>query len=113
MGEVWKAQHCKTKQLVALKLPQDKLGDQADKVLFALQEAAAQIKTGGVDGIVQSLDWSPKIVRGMTDAEVRQMLGGGTEFNVLDITGDWAWGQVGEDGFVGYLPMSMLEERRD
>jgi hypothetical protein len=42
------------------------------------------------------------------DAEVREMLGGGAVFNVLDITGDWAWGQVGEDGFVGYLPMEAL-----
>lgn len=42
------------------------------------------------------------------DAEVRQMLGGGTLFNVLDLTGDWAWGQVGEDGFVGYLPIAAL-----
>jgi Bacterial dipeptidyl-peptidase Sh3 domain len=46
------------------------------------------------------------------DAEVRQTLGGGTVFNVLDLTGDWAWGQVGEDGFVGYLPIAALEERR-
>jgi hypothetical protein len=46
------------------------------------------------------------------DAEVRETLAGGTEFNVLDITGGWAWGQVGEDGFVGYLPMDRLEERR-
>lgn len=45
-------------------------------------------------------------------AEVREALGGGTKFNVLDITGDWAWGQVGEDGFVGYLPVAALEERR-
>lgn len=46
------------------------------------------------------------------DSEVRQELGGGTPFNVLDITGGWAWGQVGEDGFVGYLPVEALEERR-
>jgi len=46
------------------------------------------------------------------DAEVREVLGGGTLFNVLDITGGWAWGQVGEDGFVGYLPVEALEERR-
>lgn len=43
------------------------------------------------------------------DAEVREVLGGGAVFNVLDIAGDWAWGQVGEDGFVGYLPLSALE----
>ena len=46
------------------------------------------------------------------DAEVHEVLGGGAVFNVLDITGGWAWGQVGEDGFVGYLPLEALEERR-
>jgi hypothetical protein len=46
------------------------------------------------------------------DAEVREVLDQGTVFNVLDIAGGWAWGQVGEDGFVGYLPMDVLEERR-
>jgi len=32
----------------------------------------------------------------------------GSTFNVLDISGNWAWGQVGEDGAVGYLPMTAL-----
>lgn len=45
-------------------------------------------------------------------AEVREALAGGTLFNVLDITGGWAWGQVGDDGFVGYLPVEALQERR-
>jgi Bacterial dipeptidyl-peptidase Sh3 domain len=45
------------------------------------------------------------------DAEVREVLAAGTLFNVLDIAGGWAWGQVGEDGFVGYLPMDALEEQ--
>ncbi len=45
-------------------------------------------------------------------AEVRTALTGGTVFNVLDMTGGWAWGQVGEDGFVGYLPLTALELRR-
>jgi Bacterial dipeptidyl-peptidase Sh3 domain len=45
-------------------------------------------------------------------SEVREELSEGAVFNVLDIAGGWAWGQVGEDGFVGYLPMSVLEERR-
>jgi hypothetical protein len=40
---------------------------------------------------------------------VREALGGGTLFNVLDMSGGWAWGQVGEDGFVGYLPLAALE----
>jgi hypothetical protein len=46
------------------------------------------------------------------DAELREALAGGTLFNVLDMAGGWAWGQVGEDGFVGYLPLEALEERR-
>ena len=48
-------------------------------------------------------------VAGETAAEVRAALNGGAEFNVLDISGGWAWGQVGEDGFVGYLPLEALE----
>ena len=51
-------------------------------------------------------------VAGNAEAELRQSLSGGTLFNVLDISGGWAWGQVGEDGFVGYLPLEALEERR-
>ena len=35
-------------------------------------------------------------------------LAAGTEFNVLDIAGGWAWGQVGDDGLVGYLPLDVL-----
>lgn len=42
------------------------------------------------------------------DAKVRADLSGGALFNVLDITGGWAWGQVGDDGFVGYLPLAAL-----
>lgn len=45
-------------------------------------------------------------------AELREVLSGGTLFNVLDFAGNWAWGQVGEDGFVGYLPLEALEERQ-
>lgn len=51
-------------------------------------------------------------VAGNDTAEVRDELAGGTLFNVLDIAGGWAWGQVGDDGYVGYLPMNALEERR-
>ena len=48
-------------------------------------------------------------VAGETAAQVRAALSGGSVFNVLDISGGWAWGQVGEDGFVGYLPLGALE----
>lgn len=44
-----------------------------------------------------------------SDADVRDELPGGAVFNVLDMAGDWAWGQVGDDGFVGYLPLNVLE----
>ncbi|MFA7587307.1 MAG: SH3 domain-containing protein [Novosphingobium sp.] len=46
---------------------------------------------------------------GRTDGDVIETLSPGTLFNVLDIAGGWAWGQVGEDGFVGYLPIDALE----
>ncbi len=49
---------------------------------------------------------------GRAEADETCMLDGGTLFNVLDIAGGWAWGQVGEDGFVGYLPLEALEDRR-
>ena len=42
------------------------------------------------------------------DAEAVETLAAGAVFDVLDISGGWAWGQVGEDGFVGYLPMQAL-----
>jgi len=43
------------------------------------------------------------------DAEVLTNLGRGEVFNVLDIADGWAWGQLGEDGFVGYVPLDALE----
>lgn len=48
-------------------------------------------------------------VAGEAAADVRDTLGGGALFNVLDISGGWAWGQVGDGGFVGYLPLEALE----
>ncbi|MFC0205240.1 SH3 domain-containing protein [Novosphingobium soli] len=33
----------------------------------------------------------------------------GAAFDVLDMAGGWAWGQYGEDGPVGYLPLASLE----
>ena len=42
------------------------------------------------------------------DAEVRDELRPGAAFNVLDLAGKWAWGQVGEDGCVGYVPVAAL-----
>ena len=44
------------------------------------------------------------------DADAIDTLAPRTVFNVLDVAGNWAWGQVGENGLVGYLPLSVLEE---
>lgn len=43
------------------------------------------------------------------DAEVLGELAAGTRFDVLDIAGNWAWGQQGEDGLVGYVSLDALE----
>ncbi|WP_423141897.1 SH3 domain-containing protein [Parablastomonas sp. CN1-191] len=51
-------------------------------------------------------------VKPQDDADARETLAAGTTFNVLDMAGGWAWGQVGEDGCVGYLPLDVLEARR-
>ncbi len=56
----------------------------------------------GSDGAQLRLAASP-------DAEVLTSLGRGDVFNVLDMAGGWAWGQLGEDGFVGYVPLDALE----
>jgi hypothetical protein len=42
------------------------------------------------------------------DAPLRETLPAGAAFDVLDIAGAWAWGQAGEDGCVGYLPVAAL-----
>jgi hypothetical protein len=47
-------------------------------------------------------------VTGRADGEVMDQLAGGTVFNVLDMAGGWAWGQVGEDGLVGYVLLDAL-----
>lgn len=46
---------------------------------------------------------------GREDAEVIGTLAAGETFNLLDKAGGWGWGQQGEDGLVGYLPLTALE----
>lgn len=41
-------------------------------------------------------------------AEALAPLQADTVFEVLDIAGGWAWGQVGDDGLVGYVPLADL-----
>lgn len=43
------------------------------------------------------------------DAEEICALPAGATFDVLDIAGGWAWGQYGEDGPVGYVPLADLK----
>ena len=45
------------------------------------------------------------------DADVLGALGHGEVFGVLDIAGDWAWGQAnGENGPVGYVALAQLAD---
>lgn len=46
---------------------------------------------------------------GRVDGETIVELPAGATFNVLDIAGAWAWGQLGEDGRVGYVVLDQLE----
>ncbi len=45
---------------------------------------------------------------GQTNGEAIGELAADTLFNVLDMSGGWAWGQVGDGGLVGYLPLDHL-----
>ena len=46
---------------------------------------------------------------GHKDGEAIIDLPQGEVFNVLDIAGNWAWGQLGEDGRVGYVALDQIE----
>ncbi|MCW1381257.1 SH3 domain-containing protein [Novosphingobium sp. KCTC 2891] len=50
---------------------------------------------------------------GRADADVLAELAAGTVFNVLDLAGAFAWGQVGEDGLVGYVLIEALSGPND
>jgi hypothetical protein len=51
---------------------------------------------------------TPLLKAGRPDAESIAQVDGGAVFNVLDAAGAWAWGQVGEDGLVGYVALTAL-----
>ncbi len=53
-------------------------------------------------------DAVPLLRAGHSDAEALTTLTPGEVFNVLDMAGGWAWGQQGEHGFVGYVPLAAL-----
>lgn len=46
---------------------------------------------------------------GSETGEVIVTLAAGETFNVLDMAGGWAWGQQGDDGFVGYVPLGAVQ----
>ena len=48
---------------------------------------------------------------GQDDADALCELARGEVFDVLDITGSWAWGQAGDGGFVGYVLVAELEAK--
>ena len=50
---------------------------------------------------------------GHRDGETITAIEAGTEFNVLDIAGAWTWGQIGEDGLVGYVALDQLAPATD
>ena len=43
-----------------------------------------------------------------SDAERRADLIAGSQFDVLDCEGEWAWGCVGTEGPVGWLPLTAV-----
>lgn len=45
---------------------------------------------------------------GQAQSDILAELPAGTLFHVLDVAGGWAWGQVGEDGAVGYVAVTAL-----
>ncbi len=82
-------------------------GDLAHVALAGTHLAAhyviPQIRTladGGADMLLQPREGS----------EVIMHLAGGTQFEVLDIAGDWAWGCLGPQGPAGYVKGDCLSD---
>jgi Bacterial dipeptidyl-peptidase Sh3 domain len=49
------------------------------------------------------------LAQGRADAEVIAELEEGTVIEVLDIAGAWTWGQIENDGLVGYVALDAVE----
>jgi hypothetical protein len=77
---------------------------------FALSGPSVRLDPGHlpVPHTVRAGEPAHVLKAGRADAEVLAELGADEEFNVLDFTGGWAWGQIGEDGVVGYVAASAL-----
>lgn len=81
-------------------------GDLADIRLagsyFVPHYAVPQPRLIGADG-------AALLAAARLDADVLDTLAGGSAFAVLDVAGDWAWGQAsGEAGPVGYVALAAL-----
>ena len=55
-------------------------------------------------------DGAPLYSAARRNADILVSIVGDSVFNVLDVTGDWAWGQLGDDGLVGYVALDQLGE---
>lgn len=81
-------------------------GDLADislaGILFAPHYAKAQAMhcTGNATFVRET---------GSHEARASSQLLAGETFHLLDVTGDWAWGFCGHDGYVGYVERAALE----
>lgn len=77
----------------------------------------AHIKLAGLYFVPHYAVPMPRVVRdgailqvsGRHDAETITDLPQGATFNVLDISGQFAWGQLDDDGPVGYVALTKLE----
>lgn len=88
----------------------------ADPGCLPVRGDLAHIKLAGLYFVPHYAAPMPRIVRGNAvlrangrdDAPSIQDLPANAVFNVLDISGQWAWGQLEEDGPVGYVALSQL-----
>ncbi|MEO6717996.1 MAG: SH3 domain-containing protein [Novosphingobium sp.] len=83
-------------------------GDLADVRLagsyFVPHYAVPQLRLIGTEG-------AKLLSAARIDADVVEELGHGSAFGVLDIAGEWAWGQAdGESGPVGYVALAHLAD---
>jgi hypothetical protein len=69
--------------------------------VFVSHYAVPVSRTVGADGATLH-------AAGRSESDVIAQLGAGEVFNLLDISGGWGWGQQGDQGWVGYLPMTAL-----
>ena len=90
----------------------------ADGVTLPVRGDLAHISLAGIHFVPHYAVPMPHRVRpggaqlrkaGSVEAEVVASLKPGAQFDVLDMAGDWAWGETGEGGPVGYVALDQLE----